>query len=106
MATIIDYLQGDTIEFYIEGKDGVDLDAMDFEVLHYTGAGTNKNLLSKDELTFVSANKYKGTIANTVTKTMAMGLYVIEVLAGTTKTKVLQGDAFNLGKSQIKSEIA
>ena len=105
MATTIKYLQGDTIAFYAEGNDGLNLDTADFEVLHYLQNGSNKMLTTKAQMTQISANKYKGEIPNTTTKNPSIGTYIVEILVGTTKTKVLQEEAFHLGKSQIKSAI-
>jgi len=102
---MIEYGQGSTIGFYIEGDTIIDLDANDFKVLFYKKGMVEKQLLNKSDLTFVSTNKYYGEIPNTLTAIMTAGLYIQEVLFGSTYTSIEKVEAFTLFETDIKSEI-
>jgi hypothetical protein len=101
---MVEYYQGETILFEIEGDGVINLDDKDFVVLFYK-QGHKPIEIKKSELTKESDNVYSGEIANTVTKTMPLGQHIQEVLNGTTQTIILQEKCFEIKASQSKNLI-
>lgn len=98
----INYYQGETIGFYIEGDNVINLETNDFKVLFYNSqARTSRFELLKTEFVYISANKYYAEIPNTTTDTLQRGSYIMEVLYGSTYTSISKENTFNLIDTEI-----
>lgn len=104
MATEIIYYQGETITADIEGDAYFNLDTNDFSAIFYL-LNNIELVIEKADMTFISANKYRFEIANTVTALMPTGTYVQEVLYGEAKTQILQSECFEIKKSRAKKYV-
>jgi|ERR1035437_960481 hypothetical protein len=93
------YFQGETIGFYIEGNDVINLDSDTFKIA--LERLTPVIVINKSDMTFVSANKYYFEIPNTVTKRWSKGVYMAEILIGSSATSIGKNEAFTLLDSQI-----
>lgn len=100
------YYQGETIGFYHEGDDVIDLDDNPFKLLFFnSNAPKQRVVIDKSEMTFISENKYYFEIQNTITAFLQSGNYIMEQLYGNSYTSISKKDAFILKDSQIKSEL-
>lgn len=105
---LIEYGQGATIAFFIEGDTTNNLDDNNFEIQFISAKNvTFKKLLKKGDanVVFVSENKYRCEISNLESKTMPVGIYKFEILFGSEKTAIARGNAFEIFGTQIKSEV-
>lgn len=94
------YYQGDTIGFYIQGNDVVNLDTDEFKIAIYTKS-VEPIIILKADMTFISANKYYTEIENSETKDFQTGVYTMEILIGETNVSIGKDEAFTLLESKI-----
>lgn len=106
MSYTTKYYQGDSIGFYIQGDNEIDLVSTPFKILFYS-TSSNQIHIDKEDMTQVGTeNKYSGTIANTKTKNLPTGVYTQEILLGDDFTSISKNEAFILVSSLIKQEIS
>lgn len=98
----INYYQKETIGFYVEGDNVINLETNTWKVLFYNSqARTSRVELLKSAFTLVSTNKYYAEIPNTTTETLQRGSYIMEVLYGSTYTSISKENVFNLIDTEI-----
>jgi hypothetical protein len=99
---MIEFGQGSTIGFYIEGDTVVDFDANDFAIEYYKKNFDEKFKILKSEMTFISTNKYYGEIPYSVTENMAAGIYMQEIRLGSSYRSVSKTESFTIIETQIR----
>ena len=100
----IQYYQGETISFQMQGDSTINLDTNDFVCLFYSYAGS-PIIINKVDFVFISPNVYSASIPNTTTKNMQLGRWTQEILYGTSQTSILKEDCFSILPSQSKNLI-
>lgn len=99
---MIEYGQGSTIGFYIEGDENINFDNTDFAVEFYKKNFDEKFKLTKSEMTFISANKYYGEIPYTVTELMIPGIYMRDIRIGSDYRSVFKSEEFTIIETEIR----
>ena len=99
---MIEYGQGSTIGFYIEGDANVDFDANDFAILFYKKRYSEEFKLLKSEMTPISTNKYYGEIPYAITENMAAGIYTQDIRLGSDYRSVKKFEAFTIIETEIR----
>lgn len=98
----INYYQGETIGFHIEGDTVINLETNVFKVLFYNSmARTSRVEILKENFSLISTNKYYAEIPKETTAHLQRGSYIMEVLYGSTYVSISKENSFNLIDTEI-----
>ena len=97
-----EYYKGEEIVCQLTGDNLDSLDTNDFKVILYAANGTDI-VIDKADMQMLEANKYLLTISTTVSKTLAVGNYTMEILFA--EKAIWKGFGFYLSDSKSKKYV-